>query len=105
MTNLLAIPVPESGERFETLLAKRNCRIEAIVSSDTPDPILYDQPHDEAVLLLSGSATLEINGRPVSLDPGDFLLIPAHTPHRVVRTSHGARWFAIHFDTTLPEVS
>jgi cupin 2 domain-containing protein len=97
--NLFALPIPEMGERFETLLTHHGCRIEAIVSSETPEPTLYNQPHDEAVLLISGTATLEMAGKRIVMQPGDFLMIPAHTPHRVMQVEHGTRWFAIHFDS------
>ncbi|NPA29411.1 MAG: cupin domain-containing protein [Epsilonproteobacteria bacterium] len=89
------LPVPETGETFKKLLGSQTCRIELIVSSDTPEPVLYDQEEDEAVLLIEGGATLWMDGRSVSLSPGDFLLIPAHTPHRVVQTLPGTRWLAI----------
>ncbi len=94
--NLFVSPIPSEGESFETLLRNDHLRIEAIVSSDTPEPICYDQPHDEAVLLLEGDAMLWIDGREIALKKGDFLLIPAHTPHKVLHTAPGTRWLAIH---------
>ena len=94
--NLFDLPVPETGESFRTLLRNGSLRIEAIVSSDTPEPMLYRQEQDEAVLLLSGGAVLWIDGREVTLRPGDFLHIPARTPHRVLKTEKGTRWLAIH---------
>ncbi len=94
--NLFDFPVPDTGEEFHTLLKNRSLRIETIVSSDTPEPLLYRQEHDEAVLLLAGGALLWIDGKEVQLQPGDFLHIPAHTPHRVLKTEKGTRWLAIH---------
>lgn len=93
-----AVPVPATGEVFDALLDCRNLRIERIVSSPTPDPVLYDQPQDEWVLLLAGHAVLEVAGEPVALGPGDHLFLPAHTPHRVVSTSAEPRclWLAVH---------
>ena len=96
MKNLLSLPVPKVGEFFETLLCNDHVTIETIVSSDTPEPKLYDQPHDEAVLLIEGEATLEANGNTIVLKAGDFLHIPAHTPHKVSKTKNGTRWLAIH---------
>jgi len=96
LKNLFDAAVPEKGEYFETLLKNDDVAIEMIVSSDTPEPVLYHPVKDEAVLLLDGEATLWIDGRHVTLKPGDFLHIPAHTPHRVLETRKGTRWLAIH---------
>ena len=94
--NLLEAAVPKSGERFERLFANGYADIELIVSSDTPEATLYNQPHDEAVFLIDGSAALEMEGEVVELKRGDFFIIPANTPHRVLKTEKGTRWLAIH---------
>lgn len=93
-----ALPEPTDGEVFEDLLRCRRLQIERIVSSDRPDSSCYDQPQDEWVCLLQGAATLWIAGAMVDLKAGDYHFIPAHTPHRVVRTSHQPRclWLAVH---------
>lgn len=77
-------------------------RIERIVSRghvSAPD-FWYDQDEDEWVWLLRGSATLEVETAPavgtpgvtvissrIDLDPGDYVLLPAHTRHRVSWTA------------------
>lgn len=97
--NLFAgLPAPDSGEDFAELLALGRLRIERILSSARPEPVVYDQVQDEWVLLLEGQATLEIAGEAVELGPGDHLLIPAHTPHRVLATRPEPRclWLAVH---------
>ncbi|NEX17965.1 MAG: cupin [Halochromatium sp.] len=109
--NLFAdLPAPATGEVFEELLHCRNLRIERITSSGEPEPVLYDQAQDEWVLLLSGEARLEIAGETIALSRGDYLFIPAHTPHRVLQTSvestsveptaaeSGCTWLAIHLE-------
>ncbi len=93
--NLFDIPIPGSGELFETLHRNENLHIELIVSSDTPEQTLYDQDHDEAVLLLFGSATLQIEEDVVELKAGDYLCIPAHRRHHVLKTEKGSRWLTI----------
>ena len=92
------LPSPAVGEVFEELLRRRNLVIERIVSSDAPDQALYDQDQDEWVLLVQGQATLELAGDPVDLAPGDHIFIPAHTPHRVLRTSATppCLWLTVH---------
>lgn len=93
-------PAPDVGEVFEDLLRHQGLRIERITSSSRPDSGLYDQPGDEWVVLLTGRARLEVNGEPVLLGPGDFLFIPARTPHRVLETSSTPRctWLAVHLE-------
>ncbi len=94
--NLLDAPIPKRGELFKTLFKKESIHIELIVSSEQPEDTLYNQPHDEAILLIEGNAILEMDRTSIELKSGDFTIIPAHTPHRVLKTSKGARWLAIH---------
>ena len=101
--NLLqGLPAPVTGERFETLLAHRQLRIERIVSSRQPESIDYCQPQDEWVLLVSGRAQLRVAEQTVELQSGDYLFLPAGTPHRVESTTQGALWLAIHLDPDSP---
>lgn len=87
---------PETGERFEILADLFGTRIERIVSSERPEPLTYDQEQAEWVVLLAGEATLEVQGEVLRLRAGDYLLLPPHTLHRVLSTSRGARWLAVH---------
>lgn len=87
---------PATGERFETLASLRNVHIERITSSEHPEPTLYVQEQDEWVVLLAGEAVLEVDGQLEELGAGDYLLLRAGVPHRVLRASHGALWLAVH---------
>ena len=97
-----AIPDAQPEESFEDILQRRNVRIERIVSRGhcSPEGFWYDQDWDEWVLLVSGRAGLEIEGRTkaVELGPGDHLLIHSHTRHRVAWTAAGENtiWLAVH---------
>jgi len=95
-----ALPALHAGEVFEEILRCRNVRVERIVSSARPDPTLYDQRQDEWVCLLQGEAELWVAGQAIHLKPGDHYFIPAHTQHRVVRTSANPPciWLAVHID-------
>lgn len=77
-------------------------RIERIVSRGhvSPPGFWYDQGEDEWVWLLRGSARLEITSPAVdgpddadavseelALEPGDYVLLPAHMRHRVSWTA------------------
>ncbi|AHE99164.1 cupin domain-containing protein [Thioalkalivibrio paradoxus] len=96
------LPSLAQGEAFEDLLRRNPVRIERIVSSGRPEPTLYDQEQDEWVCLLQGEAELQLGKERVPLQAGDYLFIPAHTPHRVLRTSAEPPciWLAVHIDPT-----
>ena len=99
MRNLFAdVPPIECGEHVQEWLRCKNVVIERIVSSDTPEPVRYDQVQEESVVLLQGTARLEIENQTVTLGAGDTLFIPAHTPHRVLGTSKDPQciWLAVH---------
>ncbi|MET0028274.1 MAG: cupin domain-containing protein [Candidatus Thiodiazotropha sp.] len=80
--------LPESlpSEQFDELLKDRPVRIERILSHGqaSPESGWYDQDEHEWVLLLQGRARLAFeNQQDIDLTAGDYLLIPAHTRHRV----------------------
>ena len=97
-----AVNFLSNQEFFEPLLQSDAVRIERIVSHghSTPPNQWYDQKDDEWVVLLSGAAKLEIDGHPslFSLDPGDYIFLPARLKHRVAWTvpDRDTVWLAIH---------
>jgi cupin 2 domain-containing protein len=97
--------VPALGEEFNEILARPGLRIERIVSTGQASPpgFWYDQPWDEWVLLLSGSAELRLENEagPRSLGAGDYVFIPARERHRVDWTScdEPTVWLAVHFQS------
>jgi len=96
------LPVEQSVEFFETLLAHPGVRIERIVSRGqaTPPGEWYDQGWEEWILLVAGSAGLLVAGEqePRRLVPGDYLLLPAGCRHRVEWTEPDREtiWLAVH---------
>lgn len=90
-----AVP-PDAGERFETLLRRRNLVVERIVSSAATTREEYVQVQDEWVVLLRGQATLQVAGETVVLGVGDHVFLPAGLPHAVDRISDGALWLTVH---------
>lgn len=90
-----ALP-PATGERFDTLLSHQGLVIERIVSTSKIESQEYVQEQDEWVVLLTGDAVLEVAGRKVPLKAGDYLFLPARTPHTVKQVSDGALWLAVH---------
>ncbi len=89
---------PDVGEAFTQIALLGGTTIERIVSSRLPGSEPYEQAHDEWVVLLRGRARLEIAGESLQLGAGDHVLLPAGTPHRVLETSHGALWLAVHVE-------
>ncbi|MDD2882172.1 MAG: cupin domain-containing protein [Rhodoferax sp.] len=87
---------PAIGERFETLLKHKNLVIERICSSSEIPLSQCVQTQDEWVLLVQGTAEIEIDGKTESLKQGDFVFLPANTPHCVKSASDGALWLAVH---------
>jgi cupin 2 domain-containing protein len=91
------------GEIFETLLKTEHWKLERIISSGqaTPPGQWYDQPTDEWVILLKGSAGLLFEGQKevMVLYPGDYVHILAHRRHRVEWTDGEQKtvWLALHY--------
>ena len=104
MDSLLTLPddihLPGMPEHFTALLTSDSgLLVERIVSWGhvTPEGQWYDQEKDEWVLLLEGAARLGFDdGREVSLERGQCLLLPKHVRHRVLETSKPCVWLAIH---------
>ncbi|OPY13410.1 MAG: Cupin domain protein [Syntrophus sp. PtaU1.Bin005] len=102
--------VPDSlaEEQFTSLLNMPGVRIERIISRGQASPpgFQYDSEEQEWVLLLRGKACLSFSGPDdlVTLKPGDSLLIPAHTRHRVEWTDPEQEtiWLAVFFPASFP---
>ena len=87
------------GETVSTLFARHGARIDRIVSNRhaSPPGFWYDQNEDEWVMVIEGSATIGFDdGSTHLLFTGDWVAIPAHVRHRVVRTDAHTVWLAIH---------
>lgn len=102
--NLFAdLPRQAPEEIFEVLAEGRDVTVERIVSTGqaTPAGEWLCQERHEWVVLLSGTAVLGFAGEPEprTLQPGDHLLIPAGTRHRVEATAAETTsvWLAVHF--------
>jgi uncharacterized cupin superfamily protein len=86
---------PVTGERTVAVAAARGFTIEQILSGTLPAPVEYLQDHDEWVVVLAGGAVLEVDARRCELRAGDWLLLPAGTPHRLVTTKANTSWLAV----------
>jgi len=102
-SNLFAdIPRAMENEQFADLYAAPGIRIERIVSTGqaTPPSEWLEQDWTEWVALLTGAAAIQLEGEPGprTLEPGDWLLIPARKRHRVEWTDLNGPtiWLAVH---------
>lgn len=97
------LPDSLQNELFQLLANSEQVKIERIVSNGHASSIddWYDQDKNEWVILLSGSAGLQIEGEKdiIHLLPGDYILLPAHLKHRVEYTDSNcvSIWLAIHY--------
>ena len=96
------IPDQLPEELIECIFKRDNIQIERIISKGhiTPAEQWYDQDGDEWVMLIQGQAIIlyEKDHQTFHLNAGDYLLIPAHTRHRVEWTTPGLHtiWLAVH---------
>lgn len=103
MPNVFA-NLPESlpEEVCQDLFCSDLVRIERILSQGHTAPTegWFDQEVNEWVLVLQGAGRVRFaDGHETHLGPGDFLNIPAHTPHQVVWTDpeHITLWLAVFY--------
>jgi cupin 2 domain-containing protein len=105
-----SLPKSLDAEEFRTLVASGTMRLSRIVSMGQAGAVgeWLDQTDHEWVVLLKGRAAIKFDGEAHDrvLEPGDFLLIPAHARHRVQWTAPGEPtvWLALHYSGPL-EVS
>ena len=90
-----AAAAPTEGEATVELARAAGFAVEQILSGRLDAPQDYVQDHDEWVVVLGGGAELEIDGVAHQLTAGDWWLLPAGTPHRLVRTEPGTSWLAV----------
>jgi cupin 2 domain-containing protein len=69
---------------------------EQILSGADVKPEDYLQDQDEWVVVLAGRAVMEVAGDRVELAAGDWVLLPAAVPHRLVEVDAGTNWLAVH---------
>ncbi len=96
--------LPNCGgeEIFESLLESKTLKIKRIISTGqvTPHLAWYNQPVNEWVVLLQGTAEIEFeDGKLERFSAGEYLFLPSGTKHRVAFTSHKPPciWLAVYF--------
>ncbi|HKE16091.1 MAG TPA: GNAT family N-acetyltransferase [Kofleriaceae bacterium] len=97
-----AIPADLPDELVTVLAGAGGVRVERIVSRGhaSPPGFWYQQDEDELVLVVSGSARLEVEGAgEVALGEGDWIDIGHHVRHRVSWTApdRDTIWLAVYW--------
>jgi len=92
------LPGAKDKEIFQTLLARKNLKIERIISRGQTTGWLSDA-RDEWVIVLKGAGHLRFREgeRLVKLKVGDYVYIPGNTEHRVEWTAVRKKtlWLAV----------
>ena len=96
------IPQNLKEELIENILVDKNFKVERIISEAHSSPIdfWYNQPTNEFIYLVSGSAGIMFEDRSVrTLKPGDYFVIEAGKKHRVEWTDTESKtiWLTIHY--------
>jgi len=86
---------PAVGEATHALAWVGTAVVEQILSGRLDAPVDYRATVDEWVVVLAGRAELEVDGGPVDLETGDWLFLPAGTPHRLLDTDAGTSWLTV----------
>ena len=86
---------PGSGEHVHRLAGLENTVVEQILSGRLEGPVDYCQDTDEWVVVLHGGATLDVEDDRIRLGTGEWLLLPARTPHRLVEVQPGTSWLTV----------
>lgn len=89
---------PPTGERTTAIARAAGFSVEQILSGRLDAPGEYLQDHDEWVVVIEGGAVLEVAGVAHDLASGDWFLLPAGVPHRLVSTEPGTSWIAVRGD-------
>ena len=105
--NDIPMPAPEDGRssrRFVTGDAgAANLTVGELVMQDGSALRLHTHPTDEAIILLEGQVEMIVGGERHVGSPGDTLLAPPGTAHRLINETGGpARMFTI-FPTSDPQ--
>ncbi|PXF45838.1 hypothetical protein BWQ96_04375 [Gracilariopsis chorda] len=84
------VPHKLTEELFQVLVKTDNFIIERIVSTGQVSTEWYDQDEVEFCCVLKGAAELlfDASEKPMRMNPGAFVVIPAHVRHKVVYTDN-----------------
>lgn len=90
---------PAEGERTDRLVVDGHGEavVEQILTGRVDTPVDYLAPRHEWVAVLHGGAALDVGGEHVELAAGDWVVLPADVPHRLLEVDEGTSWLTCHF--------
>jgi hypothetical protein len=93
---LTAREAPEAGpyDEFPTFPPGIDPQL-CLSRNDRPQPFYLICEHDTVIVHMSGSGRVMFKGGPVNyhvLEPGDFVYVPARTPHRIVPATESVQY-------------
>ena len=86
---------PATGEESWPVATVAGVVVEQILSGRLDAPVDYLADVDEWVVVLAGHAVVEVAGASLELRAGDWVMLPAQTPHRLVETEAGTNWITV----------
>lgn len=93
------LPQGQSDEVIDILAKTDGLVIERIISEGHTSADWYDQDETEFCAVLHGAADLLFEGEdsPVRMEPGTWVIIPAHVRHKVTWTQTDSQtvWIAV----------
>lgn len=102
--NFLKLPedLPRDFELFQQIISNDKIVIERIIScgQKTPEGQWLEDDRDEWVMLIQGRSVISFqSGMSRELNPGDHLIIPKNSRHRVEKTSTDPAciWIAVYY--------
>lgn len=93
---------PHTGEHVDVVVSGEQWRIEQILSGRLTAPLDDVLDHTEWVVVLAGSAVLDVQGTIQTMQTGDWILLRPGVAHRVISTEPGTSWLAVHVDEPSP---
>ncbi len=88
---------PRRGERHRPVAEPGDARVEQILTGALDGAQRFaGADEDEWVVVLGGAARLEVAAEVHALEAGDWVLIPAGTPHVLHDAAPGTVWLAVH---------
>lgn len=93
---LTAREAPEAGpyDEFPTFPPGIDPQL-CLSRNDRPQPFYLICEHDTVIVQMSGAGRVLFRGGPVNyqtLEPGDFVYVPARTPHRIVPATESVQY-------------
>ncbi len=106
-SNATPMPAPEAGRSARPVVTKEEGAVtitmRELVMQDGAALRLHTHPTDEGIVLLEGQVEMVVGDDQRLASPGDILLAPPGTPHRLINNTGGpARMYTI-FPTGNPE--